>query len=575
MNRQENRQESRQENRQDDSKKAALNRRNVLLGTTTLAAAAALGSSAFAQAQKASPTATAPGAVSASGKPPNILFIMGDDIGWFNVSAYNMGVMGYRTPNIDRIGKEGAVFTDWYGQQSCTAGRAAFITGQSPIRTGLTKVGLPGAQLGLGPQDPSIADVLKTYGYATGQFGKNHLGDRNEHLPTVHGFDEFFGNLYHLNAEEEPENPDYPKDPRFRAKFGPRGVLRCKASDKDDTTVDPAFGKVGMQVIENTGPLSTKRMETIDEEFLAAAKDFINRQNQASKPWFCYFNTTRMHIFTHLKKESQGKTGLGVYPDGMVETDGHVGQLLSLLDDLGVANNTIVVYTTDNGAEAFTWPDGGSTPFKGEKATNWEGAFRVPTLIRWPGVIKPGTIVNDMCAHEDFIPTFAAAAGNPNLIDDLKSGTTLNGKTFRVHLDGENLLPFFKGDTKETPREGFLYWSDDGDLMALRVRDWKVNFMEQHSEVDPQTPLSVWQGNFTKLRAPNLYNLRSDPFEKGTGSINYAEWQAHRAFMFVPAQAIVAKWLESFKEFPPRAKAASFTVSDAMDKITVGSATKD
>jgi arylsulfatase A-like enzyme len=315
---------------------------------------------------------------------PNILFIMGDDIGWFNISAYNMGIMRYRTPNIDRIGREGAVFTDWYGQQSCTAGRAAFITGQSPIRTGLTKVGLPGAALGMSALDPSVADVLKTYGYATGQFGKNHLGDRNEHLPTVHGFDEFYGNLYHLNAEEEPQNPDYPKNPAFRQKFGPRGVLKCKATDVDDPTVDPQFGRVGKQVIENTGALDTKRMETIDEEFLAAAKDFITRRHQAGGPWFCYFNTTRMHLFTHLKKESQGKTGLGIYPDGMVETDGHVGQLLKLLDDLGVANNTVVVYTTDNGAETITWPDGGATPFRGEKATNWEGGFRVPCLIRWP-----------------------------------------------------------------------------------------------------------------------------------------------------------------------------------------------
>jgi len=311
---------------------------------------------------------------------PNILFIMGDDIGWFNVSAYNMGVMGYRTPNIDRIGKEGAVFTDWYAQQSCTAGRAAFITGQTPIRTGLTKVGLPGAELGLGPLDPSVADVLKTYGYATGQFGKNHLGDRDEHLPTAHGFDEFFGNLYHLNAEEEPENPDYPKDPAFRQKFGPRGVLKSSSDGK----------------IENTGPLTKKRMETVDEEFLGAAKDFINRQHRANRPWFCYFNSTRMHVFTHLKEASQGKTGLGTYPDGMVEHDGMVGELLKLVDDLGVANNTIVVYTTDNGAEAFTWPDGGSTPFRGEKATNWEGGFRVPCLIKWPGVIQPGTVVNDI-----------------------------------------------------------------------------------------------------------------------------------------------------------------------------------
>jgi arylsulfatase len=499
-------------------------------------------------------------------KKPNILFIMGDDIGWFNVSAYNMGIMGYRTPNIDRIGKEGAVFTDWYGQQSCTAGRAAFITGQSPIRTGLTKVGLPGAQLGLGPDDPSIGDVMKSRGYATGQFGKNHLGDRNEHLPTVHGFDEFFGNLYHLNAEEEPENPDYPKDPKFRTKFGPRGVLRCKATDKDDPTVDPAYGKVGKQAIENTGALDTKRMETIDEEFLGAAKDFIQRQHKAGKPWFCYFNSTRMHVFTHLKKESQGKTGLGIYPDGMVEHDGHVGELLKLLDDLKVTDNTVVVYTTDNGAECCTWPDGGATPFRGEKATNWEGGFRVPMLIRWPGVIKAGTIVNDVCAHEDFVPTFAAAAGEPNLVDKLKRGHSLNGKTFKVHLDGDDLLPFFKGDEKQSPREGFLYWSDDGDLFAIRVGNWKATFIEQE-----HTGLDVWQKGFTTLRMPLLFNLRADPFERGSEGMDYDNWLAHRMFLFVPAQALVAKWLESFKEFPPRHKAASFTVSDVMEKMTTAS----
>jgi arylsulfatase len=391
--------------------KVDVNRRNILLGGTTLAAASAFGATAQAQQRPAQAQAPAQPAAQA-GRRPNILFIMGDDIGWFNVSAYNMGMMGYRTPNIDRIGREGAIFTDWYGQQSCTAGRAAFITGQSPIRTGLTKVGLPGAELGLGPQDPAVADVLKTYGYATGQFGKNHLGDRDEHLPTAHGFDEFFGNLYHLNAEEEPENPYYPKDPRFRQKFGPRGVLKTSADGK----------------IEDTGPLTKKRMETVDGEFLAAAKDFINRQQRANRPWFCYFNSTRMHIFTHLKKESEGKTGLGIYPDGMVEHDGHVGELLKLVDDLGVADNTIVVYTTDNRAEVFTWPDGGATPFKGEKATNWEGGFRVPCLIRWPGVIKPGTIVNDICAHEDFIPTFAAANGEPDLVEKLKKGHTLNGK---------------------------------------------------------------------------------------------------------------------------------------------------
>jgi arylsulfatase A-like enzyme len=504
-------------------------------------------------------------------RKPNILFIMGDDIGWFNLSAYNHGIMGYQTPNIDRLASEGAMFTDWYGQQSCTAGRAAIITGQSPIRTGLTKVGLPGARLGLGPEDPCVADVMRSLGYATGQFGKNHLGDRNQHLPTVHGFDEFFGNLYHLNAEEEPENPDYPQDPEFRKRFGPRGVLRCLATEKDDATEDPAFGRVGKQKIRNTGPLNSKRMETIEEEFLDAAKDFITRENKAGKPWFCYFNTTRMHIFTHLKKESQGKTGLGTYPDGMVETDGHVGQLLELLDKLKIADNTIVVYTTDNGAECMSWPDGGSTPFKGEKDTNWEGAFRVPCLVRWPGVIKPGRVVNQMCAHEDFIPTFAAAAGEPDLVGKLKKGTALNGKSFRVHLDGHDLLPFLKGEVKESPREGFLYWSDDGDLLALRVRNWKVAFMEQNTQNSPQTPIGVWEGQFTKLRGPQLYNLRADPFERATDSAWYADWKAHRAFLFVPAQGIVAKYLESFKEFPPRAKAASFTVSDAMEKITAAS----
>jgi arylsulfatase A-like enzyme len=549
--------------REDDR---ILSRRNILLGTSTLVAVAILTPATLAQAQTAPATPTTAPAVS-PGRKPNILFIMGDDIGWFNVSAYNMGIMGYRTPNIDRIGREGAVFTDWYGQQSCTAGRAAFITGQSPIRTGLTKVGLPGAELGLNPLDPSVADVMKSLGYATGQFGKNHLGDRNEHLPTVHGFDEFFGNLYHLNAEEEPQNPDYPKDPRFRAKFGPRGVLKCKASDRDDPTVDAAFGRVGKQVIENTGPLDTKRMETVDEEFLGAAKDFISRQQRAGTPWFCYFNSTRMHVFTHLKQASQGKTGLGLYPDGIVETDGHVGELLKLIDDLGVADNTIVVYTSDNGAEVFTFPDGGATPFKGEKATNWEGAFRVPCLIRWPGVIKPGTIVNNVCAHEDFIPTFAAAAGEPDLVEKVRKGHTINGKNFKVYLDGTNLLPFFKGDANEPPRQEFLYWSDDGDLMAIRVRDWKITFMEQNNEISPKLPVGPWQGQFTKLRMPNLYNLRADPFERATLSIYYGDWLAKRAFLFVPAQAVIARYLESFKEFPPRAKAASFTVSDAMDKI--------
>ncbi|MGH6966597.1 MAG: arylsulfatase [Phenylobacterium sp.] len=490
---------------------------------------------------------------------PNILFIMGDDIGWYNISAYNLGVMGYRTPNIDRIAKEGALFTDWYAQQSCTAGRAAFLTGQSPIRTGLTKVGLPGATLGLGPDDPCIAQVLKAQGYATGQFGKNHLGDRDEHLPTMHGFDEFFGNLYHLNAEEEPENEDYPKDPEFRKKFGPRGVLKCKADGK------------GGQTIENTGPMGSKRMETVDEEFLAGAKDFIKRSNSAGGPWFCYFNSTRMHVFTHLKEASKGKTGLGLYPDGMVEHDGHVGELLALVDELGVKEDTIVVYTTDNGAECFTWPDGGTTPFKGEKATNWEGGFRVPCAIRWPGTIEPGSVINEICSHEDFLATFAAAAGDTDVVDRIRKGGKIGDKTFKVHLDGNNLIPGFKGEAKTWPREGFAYWSDDGELMAVRVRQWKVSFMEQNSEVNHKTPLGVWQGAFTGLRAPMLYNIRSDPFERGPESIYYGDYSAHRMFLFVPAQAIVAKLLETFKEFPPRAKAASFTVDDAMEKIGTAS----
>jgi arylsulfatase A-like enzyme len=493
---------------------------------------------------------------------PNILFIMSDDIGWFNISAYNHGIMGYRTPNIDRIGKEGAMFTDFYGQQSCTAGRAAFITGQAPIRTGLTKVGLPGAKVGLSAEDPTIAQFLKNFGYATGQFGKNHLGDRNEHLPTVHGFDEFFGNLYHLNAEEEPENVDYPKNPEFRKRFGPRGVLRCKATDKDDPTVDDQFGKVGKQTIENTGPLNRKRMETIDEEFLASAFDFMERKTKEGKPWFCYFNSTRMHVWTHLKPASAGKTGLGVYPDGMVELDGYVGQLLKKLEDLGVADNTIVAFTTDNGAEVMSWPDGGTTPFRGEKDTNWEGGWRVPFLMRWPGVIKPGRVINDICSLQDMIPTFAAAAGEPDLVGKVKKGYEADGRTFKVHLDGVNLLPFLKGEQEKSPREGFLYWSDDGELLAIRVGDWKAHFLEQRSK-----GMAVWQDSFSELRFPKLFNVRADPFEAGDEAILYEKWAADRMFMLVPAQAIVAKWLESFKEFPIRQRPASFNLDSVMQSL--------
>ncbi|MBO9517622.1 MAG: arylsulfatase [Porphyrobacter sp.] len=493
---------------------------------------------------------------------PNILFIMADDIGWFNVSCNNNGIMGYRTPNIDRIAREGANFTDFYGQQSCTAGRAAFITGQSPIRTGLTKVGMPGATMGLGFDDPTVGQFMKHFGYATGQFGKNHLGDRNEHLPTVHGFDEFFGNLYHLNAEEEPYYDNWPKDPAFTKKFGPRGVLRCKATDKDDTTVDPQFGKVGKQTIENTGPLPKERMETVDEEFLGAALDFIDRKHAEGQPWFCYFNPTRMHVFTHLKPESKGKTGLGTYPDGMVELDGYVGQLLAKLDDLGVVDDTIVVFTTDNGAEVCTWPDGGTTPFRGEKDTNWEGGWRVPCMMRWPGVIEPGQVINEIASLQDFIPTFAAANGETALVDKVKKGFEMAGKTYKVHLDGYNLMPFLSGKEEKSPREGFIYWSDDGDCLAVRVGRFKVTFAEQRA-----MGLESWREPFAEMRIPKFYDLRADPFERGEESISYNKWFLENNYLLYAAPPMLAQWLESFKEFPPRAKPASFSIDRVMEAM--------
>jgi arylsulfatase A-like enzyme len=493
---------------------------------------------------------------------PNILFIMADDIGWFNVSCYNHGIMGYRTPNIDRIAREGAMFTDFYGQQSCTAGRAAFITGQSPIRTGLTKVGMPGATLGLSAEDPSVAQVLKHLGYATGQFGKNHLCDRNEHLPTVHGFDEFFGNLYHLNAEEEPYYENYPKDPAFRKKFGPRGVLRCKATDRDDPTVDEQFGKVGKQTIENTGPLPKERMETVDEEFLASSLDFMDRKTKDGDPWFCYFNPTRMHVFTHLKPSSAGKTGLGLYPDGMVELDGYVGQLLRKLDDLKVAENTIVVFTTDNGAEVLAWPDGGATPFRGEKDTNWEGAWRIPCVMRWPGVIEPGRVINDICSLQDFIPTFAAASGEPNLVEKVKKGYQMGDKTYKVHLDGVNLMPFLAGKEDKSPRDGFIYWSDDGDCMAMRIGRFKLVFAEQRS-----TGIAAWREPLSAMRVPKFFDLRADPFERGEESFKYNDWFIENVPLQYVAPPLLMKWLESFKEFPPRAKSASFTIDQVVETM--------
>jgi arylsulfatase A-like enzyme len=494
--------------------------------------------------------ATLLGAAPASAQEqPNILVIWGDDIGGFNVSAYNMGMMGYRTPNIDSIAKEGALFTDWYGQQSCTAGRAAFITGQSPIRTGLTKVGLPGAPEGMKKEDPTIATLLKARGYMTGQFGKNHLGDRDEMLPTSHGFDEFFGNLYHLNAEEEPEHPDYPKAsefPNFKKRFGPRGVIHSFADGR----------------ITDTGPLTKKRMETIDEEVTVKALDFMERAKQADKPFFLWWNSTRMHIFTHLKAESEGKTGLGIYADGMVEHDGHVGQVLAKLKELGLEDDTIVMYSTDNGSESFSWPDGGTTMFRGEKNTQWEGGYRVPTLIKWPGVIRPGTVINDVASHEDMLPTLLAATGDASVKADLLKGRKAGGMTYKVHLDGYDLGPALRGQG-QWPRKEFIYWTDDGSVAALRYGNWKATFLRQDAH-----GLRVWQEPFVALRAPMLTNLRMDPFELAHEiGMDYDRWFAEHMFLFAPAAGYVGEWLQSFREFPPRQKPGSFNLDRVMEAV--------
>jgi arylsulfatase len=491
------------------------------------------------------------GAATAADKKPNILIIWGDDIGYWNVSAYNQGMMGYKTPNIDSIAKEGALFTDWYGQQSCTAGRAAFITGQSPFRTGLLKVGLPGAKEGLQKEDVTLAQLLKQQGYVTGQFGKNHLGDLDEHLPTAHGFDEFFGSLYHLNAEDEPEHPDYFKDPKLRKKFGTRGVIHSWA--KPD----------GSQKIESTGPLTKKRMETIDEEVTAQALRFMTDAKKADKPFFLWWNSTRMHVWTRLKKESEGKTGLGIYPDGMVEHDGHVGQLLDKLKELGVDENTIVMYSTDNGAEVFTWPDGGTTPFRGEKNTNWEGGFRVPAAIRWPGLIKPGTVLNGPVAHEDMLPTLMAAAGEPDITEKLKKGYQVGKETFKVHLDGYNQMDYFAGKGPD-PRKEFFYFNDDGSLVALRYNQWKLVFAEQRAH-----GVDVWENPFVTLRLPKIFNLRSDPFEiADREGMDYPRWRLEHMFLLVPAQQYVGQFLSTFKEFPPRQKAGSFGIDQVLEKLT-------
>jgi arylsulfatase A-like enzyme len=485
-----------------------------------------------------------------NGKKPNILVIFGDDIGYWNISAYNQGMMGYETPNIDRIAREGMLFTDTYGEQSCTAGRAAFITGQHPYRTGLLKVGMPGAKEGMQPEDPTLAGLLKDRGYATGQFGKNHLGDLDEHLPTAHGFDEFFGNLYHLNAEEEPENEDYPSDkefPDFKKRFGPRGVMHSKAGG----------------TIEDTGPLTKKRMETVDEEFLGSALNFIDQADADDTPFFVWFNTTRMHIWTHLKEESVGKTGLGIFPDGMVEHDGHVGQLLAKLDELGITEDTIVVYTTDNGAEVMSWPDGGTTPFSGEKNTSWEGGYRIPMVVRWPGVIEPGSRCNEIFSLQDWLPTLLAAAGEPEIKEKLKEGYTANGKDYKVHVDGFNFLPYFNKEVDKGPRDAFVYFTDGGDVAALRFRKWKIIFSEQRAE-----GVDVWAEPFIALRLPRIFNLRTDPFERAMHeSIGYSEWMLNRAFVLVPAQFGIMKFLETFKEFPPRQEVGSFTIDKVLAKM--------
>jgi arylsulfatase A-like enzyme len=542
-----------------NGKERALNRRNILLGGTTLAAASAFGTRASVQVTQAQAQQPAP-----SGRRPNILVIFGDDIGQTNVSAYSFGLMGYKTPNIDRIAREGMMFTDYYAEQSCTAGRSSFITGQATLRTGLSKVGLPAADLGLRFEDITIAEALKPLGYATGQFGKNHLGDRNEFLPTVHGFDEFFGNLYHLNAEEEPEHPDYPKDPAFKARFGPRGVLRCKATDRDDPTVDPRFGKVGKQTIEDTGPLTKKRMETIDDETSAAAIDFIQRQARANTPFFCWFNSTRMHLYTHVRPSMLGQSGISEYFDGMIEHDGHVGQLLKALDDLNIANDTIVVYTTDNGPHMNSWPDGGYTPFRNEKNSNWEGAFRVPAFVRWPGRIRPGSVSNEIVSALDWFPTLLAAAGDTGVKERLLQGWQTGGRSYKVHLDGYNQLPYFTGQQDKSARKEFFYFNDDGQLVAIRYENWKQVFCEQRVE----GTLRVWAEPFTCLRLPKIFNLRMDPYERADVTSNtYYEWSIRHAFMVVPTQAIVSQFVATFKDFPPRQRPSSFSVDDIMEVL--------
>jgi arylsulfatase len=487
-------------------------------------------------------------------KQPNILILWGDDVGWWNISYNSRGQMGYRTPNIDRVGNEGVAFTDYYAQQSCTAGRAAFITGQNPVRTGLTKVGMPGADVGLQKEDPTIAELLKPMGYATGQFGKNHLGDKDEFLPTMHGFDEFFGNLYHLNAEEEPELPDYPKEadyPNFKKKFGPRGVLHCWADGK------------GGQKIENTGALTKKRMETVDEETTEAALKFIDKAHKDDKPFFVWWNTTAMHFRTHCAKKHEGKSGQGPYNDVMVAHDENVGRMLGKLDELGIADNTIVMYSTDNGPHYNSWPDAGITPFRSEKNTNWEGGWRVPAFVRWPGKIKAGSVVNGIVSHQDWLPTLLAAAGEPDISAKLLNGHKAGDKTFKVHIDGLNMLPYLTGEVKESPRQSFFYISDDGDVLGIRMGDWKMVLAEQRA-----TRMMCWSEPFVKLRLPKMFNLRRDPFERADENSNtYWDWIFDHAFLLYGMQALVAQQIENFVKYPPRQKAAAFNLDEVMRKL--------
>jgi arylsulfatase A-like enzyme len=539
-----------------------INQRSVLLG---LVAAGTW----FAAAAVATTTLTTSAQAQQQPQRPNIVIIWGDDIGQSNVSAYSRGMMGYQTPNIDRIGKEGVLFTDYYAEQSCTAGRASFITGQSGLRTGMTKVGLPGATLGLQKEDPTIAELLKPLGYATGQFGKNHLGDRNEFLPTVHGFDEFYGNLYHLNAEEEPELADYPKDPAFRAKYGPRGVMDCKASDRDDATVDPRFGRVGRQVCTDTGALTRARMVGIDDDIANRAVDFIQRQKSASKPFFVWVNFTHMHFRTHTKPASIGQSGRwqSPYHDAMIDHDKNVGTVLKALDDLGIANDTFVMYATDNGPHMNTWPDGAMTPFRNEKNSNWEGAYRVPAMFRWPGKIKPDQVSNEMVSHLDLLPTLLAVAGDTDMKDKLLRGYRVGDMTYKVHLDGDNHVPYLTGQSAKAPRESFFYVNDDQQLTGLRYDNWKIVFMEQRA---PGT-LRIWAEPFTTVRVPKIFNLRTDPYERADITSNtYYDWTLDHVFLLVPAQDYVGQFLATFRDYPQRQKAASFNMDEVMRTLQEG-----